>query len=398
MGGHGYQVGENINGLKQTMAATTQNELDMDLQFGPSGFGRLILVGCLNAQNAAVSWNRLEQEPRMASLEKLEVDATKLGFCDGAGMALLRYLSMGLMTPKATVTVRGLEPELEQLFRGFTLEDYKTLRPSPSVKCHSIPEEMGGGVRQAASDLREQVEFLGSVTRNLLPVLSNRRLTRWPEVRRVFELAGANAVPIVSLVSILVGLIIAFESAQTLAKFGAQIFVVNMIGIIMVRELGPLLAAVLLAGRSGSAFAAEIGTMKVNEELDALQTFGLDPIRFLVVQRIIAAVLLTPLLAIYATFLGVTGGTLVAFGLGFPWSLIFHQLTASLRPTDIIFGLSKGVVFGVIVSAVGCLRGLQTQEGPSAVGISTTRAVVTSIVLIVMADAVFSVLFYALKL
>ena len=380
------------------MSATTQNELDMDLQFGPSGFARLVLVGCLNAQNAATSWNRLEQEPRVAGLEKLDVDATNLRFCDGAGMSLLRYLSMGLMTPNATVTVRGLEPELEQLFRGFTLADYKALRPSSSVKCHSIPEEMGGGVRQAASDLREQVEFLGSVTRNLLPVLSNRRLTRWPEVRRVFELAGANAVPIVSLVSILVGLIIAFESSQTLAKFGAQIYVVNMIGIIMVRELGPLLAAVLLAGRSGSAFAAELGTMKVNEELDALKTFGLDPIRFLVVQRIIAAVLLTPLLAIYATFLGVMGGALVAFSLGFPWSLIFHQLTSTLRMTDIAFGLSKGIVFGVIVSAVGCLRGLQTQEGPSAVGISTTRAVVTSIVLIVMADAVFSVLFFVLKL
>jgi len=380
------------------MAANAQRELEMDLQFGPSGFARLVLVGCLNAQNAAVSWNRLEQEPRVATLEKLEVDATELGFCDGAGLALLRYLSMGLMSPNATVTIRGLEPGLEQLFQGFTLADYKTLRPSPAAKCHSIPEEMGSGIRQAAADLQEQVEFLGSVTRNLLPVLSNRRLTRWPEVRRVFELAGANAVPIVSLVSILVGLIIAFESAQTLAKFGAQIFVVNMIGIIMVRELGPLLAAVLLAGRSGSAFAAELGTMKVNEELDALQTFGLDPIRFLVVQRIIAAVLLTPLLAIYATFLGVMGGALVAFALGFPWSLIFHQLTSTLKLSDIGFGLSKGVVFGVIVSAVGCLRGLQTKEGPSAVGISTTRAVVTSIVLIVMADAVFSVLFYALKL
>lgn len=380
------------------MAVNAQRELDMDLQFGPSGFARLVLVGCLNAQNAAVSWNRLEQEPRMAGLEKLEVDATKLQFCDGAGLALLRYLSMGLMTPSGTVTVRGLEPGLEQLFQGFTLADYQALRPSSAVKCHSIPEEMGGGVRQAAADLQEQVEFLGSVARNLVPVLSNRRLTRWPEVRRVFELAGANAVPIVSLVSILVGLIIAFESAQTLAKFGAQIYVVNMIGIIMVRELGPLLAAVLLAGRSGSAFAAEIGTMKVNEELDALQTFGLDPIRFLVIQRIIAAVLLTPLLAIFATFLGVMGGALVAFGLGFPWSLIFHQLTSSLKLSDIGFGLSKGVVFGVIVSAVGCLRGLQTLEGPSAVGISTTRAVVTSIVLIVMADAVFSVLFYALKL
>lgn len=380
------------------MTANPQKELDTDLEFGPSGFARLVLRGRLNAQTATACWSELEQRLRGAKLQKLEVDAEGLEFCDGGGLALLRYLSMGLMTPEAIVSVHGLSTELEQLFHGFTLDDYNALRPSSSVKCHPLPEEVGSGVRQAASDLREQVEFLGSVARNLLPTLADRRRMRWTEIGRVFETAGANAVPIVSLVSILVGLIIAFESTQTLAKFGAQIYVVNMIGIIMVRELGPLLAAVLLAGRSGSAFAAEIGTMKINEELDALQTFGLDPIRFLVVQRILGAILLMPLLAIYATFLGVTGGILVAFGLGFPWALIFHQLAISIRLSDIAFGLTKGVAFGAIVSAVGCLRGLQTQEGPSAVGVSTTRAVVTSIVLIVIADAVFSVLFYVLKL
>jgi phospholipid/cholesterol/gamma-HCH transport system permease protein len=380
------------------MTAAVQNELDSDLQFGPAGFARVILRGRLNARTATTCWNDLEQRLRGVKLEKLEVDADGLEFCDGGGLALLRYLSMGLMTPEATVSVHGLSTGLEQLFHGFTLDDYKALRPSTSIKCHPLPEEVGGGIRQAATDLREQLEFLGNVTRSILPTVTDRKRMRWTEVGKVFEAAGANAVPIVSLVSILVGLIIAFESTQTLAKFGAQIYVVNMIGIIMVRELGPLLAAVLLAGRSGSAFAAEIGTMKVNEELDALQTLGLDPIRFLVVQRIMAAILLTPLLALYATFLGVTGGVLVAFSLGFKWSLIFHQLAVSLKVTDILFGLSKGVAFGVIVSAVGCLRGLQTQEGPSAVGVSTTRAVVTSIVLIVMADAVFSVLFYALKL
>jgi phospholipid/cholesterol/gamma-HCH transport system permease protein len=330
-------------------------------------------------------------------LEKLEVDTSEMDICDGAGLALLRYLSMGLMTPEAAVTVKGLDPDLEEIFRGFTLADYNALRPSSQVKCHSLPDEVGSGVRLAARDWRKQIEFLGDVARNMLPTLWNRRQTRWPEVVRVFEQAGANAVPIVSLISILVGLIIAFESAQTLANFGAQIFLVNMIGIIMVRELGPLLASVLLAGRSGSAFAAELGTMKVNEELDALKTFGLDPIRFLVIQRIVAGILLTPLLTFYATFLGVMGGCLVAFGLGYSWTLIYHQLAASLHFSDIFFGAAKGITFGAIVSAVGCLRGMQTGEGPSAVGISTTRAVVASIVLIVLADAVFSVLFYVLK-
>lgn len=367
------------------------------LQFGPPGFARVVLRGCLNARTAAISWNTLEEGLRAVKLEKLEVDAREMELCDGAGLSLLRYLSMGLMTPEAVVAINGLDPDLEQLFRAFTLEDYKALRPSSRARCHSLPAEVGSGVGHAARDLRKQIEFLGNVARNIIPTLWSRRQTRWPEVGRVFEQAGANAVPIVSLISILVGLIIAFESSQTLANFGAQIFLVNMIGIIMVRELGPLLAAVLLAGRSGSAFAAELGTMKVNEELDALKTFGLDPIRFLVIQRVVASILLTPLLTCFSTFLGIMGGVSVAVALGYSWSLVYHQLTASLHLGDLVLCAAKSVAFGAIVAAVGCLRGLETGEGPSAVGVSTTRAVVASIILIVMADAVFAVLFYVLN-
>ena len=164
----------------------------------------------------------------------------------------------------------------------------------------------------------------------------------------------------------------------------------------MVRELGPLLAAIMLAGRSGSAFAAEIGTMKVNEELNALETFGLDPVRFLVIQRITAGILLTPLLTFYAGLMGVLGGTLVTLGLGFPLALIFNQITSTVQLSDVALAAAKGVVFGAIVSGVGCLRGLQTQQGPSAVGVSTTRAVVTSILLIIVADAIFSILYFIL--
>jgi phospholipid/cholesterol/gamma-HCH transport system permease protein len=383
--------------LKHSVDITAQNELETDLQFGPPGFARVILRGQLNARTVPAAWDKLEDGLRSVKLEKLEVDVGDLELCDGAGLSLLRYLSMGLMTPDAAISINGLDAEVLQLFRAFTVEDYKALRPSSPVKCHSLPAEVGYGVRQAGSDWRQQIEFLGNVARNIVPTLWNRRQTRWPEIGRVFEQAGANAVPIVSLVSILVGLVIAFESVQTLANFGAQIFVVNMIGIIMVRELGPLLASVLLAGRSGSAFAAELGTMKVNEELDALKTFGLDPIRFLVIQRIVAGILLTPLLTFYSTFLGIVGGVFVAFALGFSWSLIFRQLSASLHLSDICLCFAKALVFGAIVSAVGCLRGLQTGEGASAVGVSTTRAVVASIVLIVIADAVFAVLFYYLK-
>ena len=382
---------------KNNVKLASESGLETDLQVGPDGFAHLVLRGRLDKQTVVGCWNLLEQHLAGKKVATLEVDASHLESCDSAGVALLRYLNMGKMTPGASVKIVGLEAGLETVFRGFTLEDYEAFRPSEPAKCHPLPEEVGAEVRHAATDLRDQVSFLGEIVAKLPVALGDRQRMRWPEVRRVFEQAGANAVPIVSLISVLVGLIIAFESAQPLAQFGAQIYVANMIGLVMVRELGPLLAALLLAGRSGSAFAAELGTMKVNEELSALETFGLDPTRFLVVQRIAAGILLTPLLALYATFMGVLGGVLVTLGLGFPLTLIFHQLSTAVHLEDVAFGTAKGVVFGAIVSSVGCLRGLQTQQGPSAVGVSTTRAVVTSILLVVIADAIFSILFFSLK-
>src|SRR5271154_4408397 len=378
------------------MPSSAANELVTDVQVGMDGRARVILQGRLDAQTTVSCWNILELDLRVAKLKILEVDVSGLRFCDGAGFALLRYLNMGRMTPQATVSVLGLEAELDKIFRGFTSEDYEAFRPAARIKCRSLPDEVGNWVRHVTSDLREQVAFLGDIATNLPPTIMDRKRMRWAEVFRIFELAGANAVPIVSLISVLVGLIIAFEAVEPLAKFGAQIYVVNMIGLVMVRELGPLLAAIMLAGRSGSAFAAEIGTMKVNEELNALETFGLDPIRFLVVQRITAGILLTPLLTFYAGFMGVLGGILVTLGFGFPLALIINQIASTVHLNDVALATAKGVVFGAIVSGVGCLRGLQTQQGPSAVGISTTRAVVTSILLIIIADAIFSILYFVL--
>jgi phospholipid/cholesterol/gamma-HCH transport system permease protein len=383
--------------MQNEMNTTIVAKLKTDVQVSPDGYARIILNGRLDPQTTVACWNQLEQDLRGAKISTLEVDASGLEFCGGAGLALLRYINMAKMTPKANVSVIGLEAGLDQIFRGFTAEDYEAFRPSDRIKCQSLPAETGTAVRHAASDLREAVAFIGEIVFKLPTTIWNRKRMRWPEVRRILELAGANAVPITSLISVLVGLIIAFQAAEQLAKFGAQIYVANMIGLVMVRELGPVLAAIMLAGRSGSAFAAELGTMKVNEELNALETLGLDPVRFLVVQRITAGILLTPLLTFYATFMGVLGGVLVTLGLGFPLALIVHQLTSTVELSDVALATAKGVVFGAIVSGVGCLRGLQTQQGPSAVGVSTTRAVVTSILLIIIADAIFSVLFYAIK-
>ncbi|MGD0815373.1 MAG: ABC transporter permease [Verrucomicrobiota bacterium] len=381
----------------ETPPTCPQSEFEADVQLGPGGIARVVFKGRLSMRTVVDCWNKLETKLRGAEVKELEVDVRGVGFCGGAGYALLRYLNMGRMTPGAKVSVVGLAADFQTIFQGFTARDYDAFHPRPLKSSHPLVEEAGHATRQLIDDLRDQLDFLGSVAANLPPSLVNPKRMRWPEVRHIFELAGANAVPIVSLVSLLLGFIIAFESAQRLADFGAQIYVANTITVVMVREMGPLMTAILLAGRSASAFAAEIGTMKVNEELNALETLGLSPVRFLVVPRIVAGVLVAPLLTCYSILMGVVGGALVMLGLGFSLMLILHQMALSVRLGDLAVGMEKSVVFGIIVSGVGCWRGLQTQQGPSAVGLSTTRAVVTSLLLIILADAFFSTISYFFK-
>jgi phospholipid/cholesterol/gamma-HCH transport system permease protein len=192
------------------------------------------------------------------------------------------------------------------------------------------------------------------------------------------------------------GMILAFQSAAPLQQFGVDIFVVNLVTLAMLRELGVIMTAIVLAGRSGSAFAAEIGTMKVNEEINALRTMGLDPARFLVLPRVLAGMCAMPLLTIYANVVGILGGLIVVTTFGHTWSAVWTQLLGSATVSDVATGMIKSVFFGFLVSSIGCLRGLQTQAGALAVGVSTTRAVVASIILIIFTDMIFAVVFYAI--
>jgi phospholipid/cholesterol/gamma-HCH transport system permease protein len=170
----------------------------------------------------------------------------------------------------------------------------------------------------------------------------------------------------------------------------------TLLSFAMVRELGPLITAIILAGRSGSAFAAELGTMKVTEEINALTTFGLDPSRFLVVPRILAAIIVTPLLSVFGTLFGLVGGYLIMLGLGYGLPFYVNQVRASVNWVDFLQGVFKAGVFAFLIAAIGCLKGLQTRSGPGAVGDSTTRAVVAGIVMIVVADGLLGVVFYYL--
>ncbi len=357
---------------------------------------RLVLAGRLDVQTTAGCWRDLDQRLKRLRPRTFNVDVHHLELRGGIGIALLRFLGEGGMTPGAQVTLEGLNEGSRKLLETFTGEDYRSYRPQ-AQRHASVPEEVGEGVRGLFSDLRDQVEFLGSVLRALPGALVKPKRMRWPEVRRVLESAGANALPVVGVFSWLVGLVVALEAAQPLEQLGAQIFIADMIGFSSIRDTGPLVTAIMLAGRSGSAFAAELGTMKVNQELDALETMGLEPVRFLVVQRIVAALLLTPILTLYAMLLGILGGITVMRFMGFPPLMIYHQIVARVHLSDVMVGLTKSLIFGLIVGGVGCLRGMQTKEGPQAVGVSTTRSVVACILLIILANTVYSATNYFLS-
>jgi phospholipid/cholesterol/gamma-HCH transport system permease protein len=181
-----------------------------------------------------------------------------------------------------------------------------------------------------------------------------------------------------------------------MARYGAKLQVADVVAVSIVRELGPLITAIILAGRSGSAFAAEIGTMKVTQELDALRTFGIDPVRFLVLPRLIATVIVTPMLAVWASILGVAGGYVILVSEGITLSQYIDQVQSALTVGGFLQGLAKAAVFALLVAAIGCLAGLRTGQGPGAVGLSTTRAVVAGIVAIIVADSVLGSFFYTL--
>lgn len=243
---------------------------------------------------------------------------------------------------------------------------------------------------RAAIDL---LGFIGDVFLSFVRLCAGRSRFPFRDFWALLQDCGARALPIVSLISVLVGVILAFVGAVQLQMFGAQIYVANLVGLGMAREMGAMMAAVIMAGRTGAAFAAQLGTMQVNEEIDALVTMGLSPVDFLVLPRIAALVLMMPLLCVYADLMGIAGGFIVAIAmLDLPFTQYLTQTVNAVPLHHFVVGIVKSGVFGVIVAMSGCLRGMQCGRSATAVGAATTRAVVTGIVCIIIADAVITVI------
>ncbi len=324
------------------------------------------------------------------------LDCEKINYFDTSGAAFVSHIN-GLAKHRGwgKLVIKGLKPEYIPLAELALDIDILHLKEQGTATLSFI-EKKGRKLSEFLAGLRAFITFTGEITWALFTSLKQPLHIRWQDTFVVAEKAGVDALPIVALISFIVGLVMAFQAAIPMRMFGAEIYVANLIGIAMVRELGPLMTAIVLAGRSASAFAAEIGTMKINEEIDALTVMGFDPVKFLIVPRVIASTMMTPLLTVFANLMGILGGAVVILAFGYPIIAYYNQIAGFVTWCDFAGGIVKCFIFGILIAATGCIKGYQTKQGPSAVGESTTQAVVLSIILIAIFDGIFSIVYYYL--
>ncbi|MBC8439547.1 MAG: MlaE family lipid ABC transporter permease subunit [Deltaproteobacteria bacterium] len=357
---------------------------------------RISITGRLDAKGTSNLWQAITKKISSCDLSNLTLDLERVNYLDTAGATLIYHIEKLVRTRGVKeLFIVNLKQEfspLIELAKSIKQKDFSDQIP----KKLSFVDNKGKNLSDTFSETKEFITYIGEITWALIQSLKHPKTIRWADTFLVAERAGVDALPIVALISFIVGLVMAFQAAIPMRMFGAELYVANLIGIAMIRELGPLMTAIVLAGRSASAFAAEIGTMRINEEIDALTVMGLDPIRFLIVPRIIALTIITPLLTIFSNLVGILGGALVITSLGYPIISYYNQIASFVEWNDFVGGLAKCFVFGILIATSGCIRGYQTQSGPSAVGVSTTRAVVTGIILIAVFDGIFSIMYYYL--
>lgn len=252
---------------------------------------------------------------------------------------------------------------------------------------------IGGYVLAATAATGDLLAFIGDAFLAFIKVFVGKARFRRSDLALIIQECGAQALPIVALISFLVGLILAFMGAIQLKMFGAQIYVADMVGIAMTREMGAMMSGIIMAGRTGAAFAAQLGTMQVNEEIDALTTMAISPMEFLVLPRMLALILMMPLLTLYADLVGILGGAAVGIGmLDLSGTQYYHETMRALSLTQVAVGVIHGIVFGILIAISGCFQGMRCGRSASAVGNATTSAVVMSIILIIVTDGVFAVM------
>ncbi len=335
------------------------------------------------------------------------VDAHRLTALDSAGAWVLHTLLQTLPAGPggAVATAAGLSAAHAALLARVAAQVEAhgslpgSLHPSKSAPADTALQALGRRSHALATQSLAVLALLGEVAAILGATLRQPRRWRWRQVLFNIRTAGVDALPIVGLLAFLLGIVVAYQSADQLRQFGANIFIVDVVGLSMLREFAPMMTAIIIAGRSGSAYAAQIGTMAVTEEIDAMRTLGIEPLEVLVLPKILALVIALPLLTFFADVTGVMGGMLMAYlQLGVSFEEFIARFTKAVSVTSFLVGIGKAPVFAVIIVVIGCFQGLQTRGGADSVGRQTTRAVVQSTFLVIVADALFSIAFSALDL
>lgn len=349
------------------------------------------LQGAWNAQGLAREPNT--HLPAGTRHVTLDASATTL---DTPGALLLVRSMAQWQSAGATVDASGLSPPQQQLL---DLVRQRALALPPTARRLGLLGDIGRATLIALDELRALLAFVGELVWRGAPLLLQPWRVRWREVIHEIDAAGLRAIGIIGLLSFLIGMVMAYQAGATLATYGANILIVNLVSIITLRELGPLLTAILVAGRTGSSYTAQIGTMRITEEVDALRALGLSPFEMLVLPKVIALVITLPLLALFADVMGLAGGGVVAaVGYGVPLSEYVARIPQVVGLKTLVLGLVKAPVFAVVIALVGCMQGLRVAGSAAAVGRATTVSVVQAIFLVIVIDASFSVLYNLLHL
>lgn len=360
----------------------------------------LALSGSWTARGMAAIENQLGAL-RVASKTEVIADGAHIEALDTAGAWVLQKLLLRLRGEGTGVTLRGLRPEFAKLLEAVAQHVVDQAdKPVPVAgPAPTALECVGRSAEAAFAQAVALLSFVGESALALAACVAHPVRFRWRPILFNIRSAGFDALPIVGLLSFLLGIVVAYQGADQLRQYGANIFVADLVGLSMLREFAPLMTAIIIAGRSGSAYAAQIGTMAVTEEIDAMRTIGIAPLDLLVLPKIIALMIALPLLTVFADVLGVFGGMIMAraqLGVGFEEFL--DRFVKAVSTTAYLIGICKAPVFAAIIAVVGCFQGFATRGGADSVGRQTTRSVVQSIFLVIVADAMFSIAFSALDL
>jgi phospholipid/cholesterol/gamma-HCH transport system permease protein len=357
-----------------------------ELEDSDAGGSRLVLSGPYLVSTIGA----VDEDLRSLEGELGEIDLSQVSEIDTVGA----WVACSLAT-KHHAEIVGANERAQRLLKAVQVADEGAeIRPPRLPVWERVPQRMGELVHEFGQGVVGMVGFLGQILLASLSLIRHPTRFRGKALVRQMELVGVSSLPIIGLMSFLIGIVIAQQGAVQLAQFGAETLTINLVGRITLRELGVLMTAIMVAGRSGSAFAAQLGTMKLTEEVDAMRTIGISPIEALVIPRILAAVLMMPLLGFFASCVAIIGGAVIGdLMLGIPFLTFLTRVQEVVPLYDFYVGMAKAPVFGLIVALTGCYQGMRVEGNSEEVGLKTTKAVVQAIFMVIVLDAFFAVFF-----